>query len=107
MEGFEVTSQGTMFRYRQVNNGHDDWLDAEALALRASDPAREVMEARARVTGKSGVRGIGSSKKTQSSLMRQISDWRQDSVLNERQPPPDIVINGDPAVMGQSIEEYR
>ena len=107
MEGFEVTSQGTMFRYRQVNNGHDDWLDAEALALRACDPAREVQEARLRVHGKAGAVGINGNKKKQSAMMRQVSDWRQDSVLNERQPPPDIVINGDPVVMGQSIEEYR
>jgi hypothetical protein len=107
MEGFEVTSQGGMFRYRQVDNGHDDWLDAEALALRACDPAREVMEARARVSSKAGIRGIGSKSKKQSSMMKTITNWRQDSVLNERQPPPDIVINGSPVVMGQSIEEYK
>ena len=107
MEGFEVTSQCTMFRYRQVNTGHDDWRYAEALALRACDPAREVQEARLRVHGKAGAVGINGNKKKQSAMMRQVSDWRQDSVLNERQPPPDIVINGDPVVMGQSIEEYR
>ena len=104
MEGFEVTSQGGMFRYRQVDNGHDDWLDAEALALRACDPARETQEARLRVHGKSGSVGINGIKKKQSAMMRQITDWRQDDVANQNLPPEDLIINGDPVVLGQSKE---
>jgi hypothetical protein len=104
MEGFEVTSQGTMFRYRQVDNGHDDWLDAEALALRACDPAREIQEARFRVHGKAGTAGINGNKKKQSAMMRQITDWRQDDVANQSLPPEDLIINGEPVVLGQSKE---
>ena len=54
--------------------------------------------------GKSGSVGINGIKKKQSAMMRQITDWRQDDVANQNLPPEDLIINGDPVVLGQSKE---
>lgn len=95
LEGFEVTSQGQYFRYTQIDNGHDDWLDAEALALRACDPAMQDAAAFAAVRNRSGplpprtpVRG--------SRMMRRVMNERIDQWLTIEQEPPDLIVNKEP-----------
>lgn len=97
LEGFEVTSENStgFFRYRQVDNGHDDWLDAEALALRACDPAAEEGSLFTRVQNHKGVTPINGNK-APGRLITQIRDSRYDEWLAMEQAPPDIVVNGEP-----------
>lgn len=98
LEGFEVTSDNSsgMFRYRQVDNGHDDWLDAEALALRACDPAVEEGSGFKRPKANiSGVKAINGAN-TASSTMMNIQEARYDQWLAMEQEPEDITVNGEP-----------
>ena len=41
LQAADVKDSGAYYNFRQIDNGHDDWLDAEIMALMACDPAED------------------------------------------------------------------
>ena len=41
LQAADIKDSGAYYTFRQIDNGHDDWLDAEIMALMACDPAEE------------------------------------------------------------------
>ena len=41
LQAADVKDSGAYYNFRQIDNGHDDWLDAEIMALMGCDPAED------------------------------------------------------------------
>ena len=65
-----------------VSSGHDDWVDAECLALMACDPAMDIGEQKFIPASKKGITPINSGY---SGKMSRLKRWRKARQENEQQ----------------------
>ena len=83
----ETANRGHTFY--TVSGRHDDWVDAECLALMACDPAVDMNEERFFPTSKSGITPLNSSYSKKSS---RIKRWRQMKREMENYEEPELLI---------------
>ena len=69
----ETANRGHQFY--SVSNGHDDWVDAECLALMACDPAQDVVDLLTVPRSKRGIKPINSNYRNKSSRLLR---WREE-----------------------------
>lgn len=93
IEHKETSNRGHIFS--TVSGGHDDWVDAEVMALFASEPAPVALGGVSRSNVISGVRGQNASKPTSSRNKKLLVSVREER-YGDAEQESDLIINGVP-----------
>ena len=98
LENLQVKSAGMGFQFSQIDGGHDDWLDAETLALMACDPPNEYSTEDGMVWGRAGLVPIGNAARSdERGIIGRIRRAQEVAVINKFQEEfPDLFINDEP-----------
>ena len=92
----ETSNRGHIFT--TISGKHDDWVDAEVLALHGCDPVEYAQKAHANKNfkGAEPLRPLNTERRRKkTSLFREVREHRYADVLDE----VDVVINGEPVQM--------
>jgi len=97
LDGLIVLPIGMSYSFRQVDGGHDDWLDSECLALMACDPAPEESYDGIAVMTRETVAPLRDSGDVPAKRDEVIAWFRSQRRKGYDKPRrPDLVANGEP-----------
>ena len=88
------------FKFSQIDSGHDDWLDAESLALMACDPPNEYSGGDEMTWSIAGLIPIGNAQRSQNGILA-LSQQREErkKIRALEEEFPDLFVNGQPKVL--------
>lgn len=93
IEHRQTSNRGHVFS--SISGGHDDWVDAEVMALFACDPAPSQLGGVKPARSIPGLRGQNSGPRTSRRTRKLLVSARESRhVLTE--DPPDLIVNGEP-----------
>ena len=98
LENLQVQNMGGGYRFSQIDGGHDDWLDAECLALMACDPPNEYSSDDGMVWGRPGLVPIGNAARSaEHGIIGRIRREQETAAINKfEQDFPDLFMNDEP-----------
>ena len=100
LENLDVSNIGMGFKFSQIDSGHDDWLDAESLALMACDPPNEYSGGDEMTWSIAGLIPIGNAQRSQNGILA-LSQQREErkKIRALEEEFPDLFVNGQPKVL--------
>ena len=97
LEAIEHRSTGLTHVFETIDNSHDDWVDAETLALMACDPAMvddDSYRTLRAIPGPAPIRGDNPGQRRNKRLR---AGWRDEQIEEAMRGVPDIIVNKEPA----------
>ncbi len=99
LDSITAQQSGMGYIFRTVNGGHDDWVDAECLALRGCDPPLQEGQSHTLPTRKRMITSTNGSmvsgKKRRTPLQNRIREARYGVPSS-----PDLIVNGEEVYLG-------
>jgi hypothetical protein len=101
LDSITAQSSGMGYIFKTVGNGHDDWVDAECLALRGCDPPMEEGQSRVIPTRRTmrqfadSATGSGKTRKPRLPVFQRIRENRYGERLDVRLDADGVVIEID------------
>ena len=89
----ETANRGHQFY--SVSGGHDDWVDAECLALMACDPATDNEEGFTMPKSFSGIKPMNENYKPRGKRILKWREMRRDKDLEQLEKKGELVVNGN------------
>jgi hypothetical protein len=96
LEAIEHRSTGSTHVFETIDNSHDDWVDAETLALMACDPAAVDQEGYRQLRAVSGPSPITGDKVPVRKNRMLRADWRGEQIEEAMRGTPDVYVNKEP-----------
>ena len=104
LEGMEVGNSGAQYVFKQTDGGHDDWVDAECLALSICDPPAEDFERYAgmiRSQPSLPPLNADAASSRRNNIMSDLKRRRTEAKIEAwAQEHPDLFVNGKPVHLG-------
>ncbi len=100
LENLQVQDIGMGHKVSQIDGGHDDWLDAETLALMACEPPNEYEGGYELKWSVPGLIPIGNPTRSQNGILAIAQQKEERRHLRELEEEfPDLFVNGKPRVL--------
>ena len=105
MEAIEVKQLGMGYSFSHPDSTHDDWVDAECLALMACDPAMVDSNMKQIVPSIKTFEPLGAKSSNTSKIIQRIKRARRKKQIEEAQRQfPDLQVNGIPLILEEDIK---
>jgi len=105
LEAVEVKQSGLGYSFSHTDSLHDDWVDAECLALMACDPAMVDSDMKQIIPSIRTFEPLGSTSSNTSKIIQRIKRARRRKQIEEAQREfPDLQVNGVPLILEENIK---
>jgi hypothetical protein len=104
MEAIEVKQSGMGYQFSHPDSPHDDWVDAECLALMACDPAMLDENQQQVVPSIRTLEPLGGVSNTSRIIQRIKRERRRKQIEELQNTHPDLVLNGVPLTLEENVQ---
>ena len=104
MEAIEVKQSGMGYQFSHPDSPHDDWVDAECLALMACDPAMLDTNQQQVIPSIRTVEPLGGASDTSKIIQRIKRERRRKQIEELQNIHPDLVVNGVPLTLEENVQ---